>query len=253
LPPGDDPIPIGRPLPGTKVLVLPRTAERGGLWVKGPTVMERYADAGTGPRQAGYYGTGDIVSLGQDGLYRFWGRGDDQVKLRGYRVDLKEVEAALCSLPETAQAAVTVAEEDGRRTLVAHVVPKPGSRADGRSILKALARTLPSYMIPARVVLRRRLPRLATGKLDRRALAGPDAAAVIPRVRAVLESKVLRGRSLQDDESFWGSGVLDSLDLLQFVHHLEAVFFIRIPETDVTPEVFSSISSVSRYLAGKVR
>lgn len=73
------------------------------------------------------------------------------------------------------------------------------------------------------------------------------------RVRVVLESKVLRGQTLGDEESFWESGALDSLDLLQFVHHLEAAFSVRIPETDVTPEVFSSIASVSRYLSQKVR
>lgn len=251
-PEGDAAIPIGRPLPGTTVMVLPRRAQRGELWVKGPTVMERYAAGGAGPRRDGFYGTGDIVSLGADGLYRFWGRRDDQVKVRGCRVDLKEVETALCSLPETAAAAVTTADEEGGRILVAHVATKPGRRADRRSILKALARKLPSFMIPSRVIFRTRLPRLATGKIDRRELAAAGSA-VLPKVRAVLESKVLRGRSLRDDESFWGSGALDSLDLLQFVHHLEAAFSLRIPETDVSPEIFSSVASVSRYLAGKVR
>jgi clorobiocin biosynthesis protein CloN4 len=257
-PEGEAPVPIGRPLPGTRAKVLRpeggacAAGEKGELWVKGPTVMARYADGGTGRRRDGWYGTGDIVSLGKDGLYRFWGRQDDQVKIRGYRVDLKEVEAALRALPGTVQAAVTVDGEEGSRLLVAHVALKPKVRADARSILKALARRLPSYMIPSRVLFRRDLPRLATGKLDRRALAGPLASGVLAKVRAVLEDKVLRGQTLGDEESFWEAGALDSLDLLQFVHHLEAAFSIRIAETDVTPEVFASIASVSRYLADKV-
>ncbi|MBI4676860.1 MAG: amino acid adenylation domain-containing protein [Elusimicrobia bacterium] len=259
-PAGDASIPIGRPLPETKVLVCREKGgatapgERGELWVKGPTVMERYAGGSTGPRKKGFYGTGDIVSLGEDGSYRFWGRRDDQVKVRGYRVDLKEVEAALAALPETAQAAVTTADEGGRLVLVAHVTAKPGRRPSEKRLLKALARRLPSYMIPSKVVLRDRLPRLPTGKVDRRSLAGSAAAGVsTAQVRSLLEGKILRGRSLRDDESFWGSGALDSLDLLQFVHHLEAAFSLRIPETDVTPEVFSSIESVSRYLGKKAR
>ncbi|MDD5629431.1 MAG: phosphopantetheine-binding protein, partial [Elusimicrobia bacterium] len=176
-----------------------------------------------------------------------------QVKVRGFRVDLKEVEAALCALPEVSEAAVTAADEEQGKVLAAHVSLKPGRRADRRGLLQALAARLPPYMIPAQVVFRSRLPRLATGKIDRRSLSGPDAAAVLPKVRAVLEGKVLRGRSLGDDESFWQSGALDSLDLLHFIHHLEAAFSLRIPETDVSPEIFSSVASVSRYLAGKVR
>lgn len=79
------------------------------------------------------------------------------------------------------------------------------------------------------------------------------APSIAGKVRGVLESKVLRGQTLGDEESFWDAGALDSLDLLQFVHHLEAAFSVRIPETDVSPEVFSSIASVSRYLSQKVR
>ncbi|MBI5882108.1 MAG: amino acid adenylation domain-containing protein [Elusimicrobia bacterium] len=273
-------IPIGRPLPGTRVRVLDeegspcKPGRKGELWVKGPTVMRGYAAGAVRPpagfNEGGYYRTGDMVSLEDDGAYRFWGRKDDQVKVRGCRVDLGEVEAALAALPGIAEAAVTVEGEGERRALVAHVAPKPGSRASEKNILKALARKLPSYMLPSRVVARKAFPRLATGKIDRRGLSAAAGISlpeevrgsgkgrrvlsrVLVQARGVLEEKVLRGRTLRDDESFWESGSLDSLDLLQFVHHLEKAFALKIPETDINPSVFSSLESVSSYLAKKVQ
>ncbi|MBI5624519.1 MAG: amino acid adenylation domain-containing protein [Elusimicrobia bacterium] len=253
-------IPIGRPLPGTSVRVVAdggarcRPGGRGELLVKGPTVMLGYANGEGGPGEGGFYRTGDIVSLAKDGAYRFWGRRDDQVKVRGCRVDLKEVEAALNSLPGIAVSAVTPVGEGERRSLTAHVAAKPGSRVTEAGVVKALALVLPSYMLPSKVAVLPDLPRLATGKLDRRSLGGPSSAGLaIPAVRKILEEKILRGRSLGDDESFWDGGALDSLDLLQFVHQLEKAFGLRIPETDVNPEVFASLRSVSDYLAKKVQ
>ncbi|MFA6316287.1 MAG: amino acid adenylation domain-containing protein [Elusimicrobiota bacterium] len=259
-PAGGAAIPIGRPLPGTAVRVVDEdgrgcgAGRKGELWIKGPTVMRGYATGKGGLGKDGYYRTGDIVSLEKDGAYRFWGRRDDQVKVRGCRVDLKEVEAALSGLAGVKACAVSAVGDGEARTLAAHVEPLSGRRVCEKGLLEALSGLLPPYMVPTRIVFRKALPRLATGKIDRRGLAEslkPDLP--VAAVRRVLEEKVLRGRTLRDDESFWASGALDSLDLLQFVHGLEQAFSIRIPEKDVTPEVFASLESVSCYLAKKVQ
>jgi amino acid adenylation domain-containing protein len=106
--------------------------------------------------------TGDLARRGSDGVLEFIGRVDDQVKVRGYRVEPAEVEAALADDPAVAAAAVT-ADQDG---LTGYVV----TDAQPESVRARLADRLPGYMVPARIVALDSLPMTATGKVDRRAL-----------------------------------------------------------------------------------
>jgi acyl-coenzyme A synthetase/AMP-(fatty) acid ligase len=129
--------------------------------VSGPTTV------GGGP-----YATRDRVERGADGLFYFRGRIDRMVKVRGYRVEPGEVEAALAAHPAVRQAAV-IAIEDARlgRTLRAFVALAAGATgADDRSLRMYLAERLPPSMVPERVVAMDELPRTTTGKIDYRAL-----------------------------------------------------------------------------------
>ncbi|MEU3744592.1 MULTISPECIES: non-ribosomal peptide synthetase [Streptomyces] len=132
------------------------------------------------------YRTGDVVALTEDGELRFGGRSDHQVKLRGFRIELEEVEARLTGRPGVREAAAVVR---GNR-LIGYVVPEAGSpEADSRdgdavwldaerqtALTGGLAAELPDYMVPGTIVFLTALPLAPGGKLDRGALPEPPAA-----------------------------------------------------------------------------
>jgi amino acid adenylation domain-containing protein len=120
------------------------------------------------------YRTGDLGKIRPDGTIVHAGRRDFQVKIRGYRIELAEIELRLRSL-DSVKAAIVVAHtrDDGEKALVAYVVPADGSAPSASGLREALARTLPGYMIPSAFMWLERLPTLANGKVDRRALPAP--------------------------------------------------------------------------------
>ncbi|EIC30042.1 non-ribosomal peptide synthetase [Methylomicrobium album] len=138
--------------------------------------------AGDGGR---LYRTGDRVRRGRDGIVAYLGRTDQQIKLRGYRIEPGEIEAALRDLPGVEDAHVLLREEQGRRYLAAYLAggtaapddappPRAAAPAPTDAQLKtALAARLPDYLIPAHYVWLTQLPRTAHGKIDRRALPAP--------------------------------------------------------------------------------
>ncbi|MET9696664.1 amino acid adenylation domain-containing protein, partial [Streptomyces sp. NPDC006529] len=187
-------VPIGRPLPGTRVYVLDARRRPvpvgvpGEIWIGGDGIgrgyhgrpdltAERFADS---PFVAGdrLYRTGDRARLLPGGDLEFLGRADDQVKIRGFRIELGEVESALLTHPDVADAVVLARqEESGRRRLVAYVVPGAAG-ADGAPDASALrghlSGLLPDYMVPAVFVTLDRLPLTPSGKVDRRSLPEPE-------------------------------------------------------------------------------
>jgi amino acid adenylation domain-containing protein len=174
-------VPIGRPVANTAMYVLDAhlrpvpVGARGELFLGGVQVAAgylgrpgltatRFLPDPYGERPgARMYRTGDTVRLAADGAMDFLGRDDGQVKLRGFRVELGEVEAALLSHPAVTAAAASVRAD----ALVAHVV----SGADAARLREHLAERLPPYMVPARFGLVPELPLTTSGKLDRNRLA----------------------------------------------------------------------------------
>ena len=183
-------LPIGRPVPGTVARVLDRWLNPvppgvpGELYLGGARLARGYAGRADltadrfvpdplGAPGERLYRTGDAVRTRTDGVIEFLGRLDRQVKLRGFRVELGEIEARLAEHPDV-HAAVVVAQ-DGRLTgyLVGPDAP------DGAASREYLTNALPDYMIPSAWVHLAELPMTASGKVDRHRLPAPDAAALI--------------------------------------------------------------------------
>ncbi|MBB5857514.1 non-ribosomal peptide synthase/polyketide synthase [Amycolatopsis umgeniensis] len=185
-----DVIPIGTPLTGMRVYVLDeglRPVPRGALGeicVAGPGLARGYAarPGATADRFVAcpygapgerMYRTGDRGRWRADGTLEFAGRADDQLKIRGFRVEPAEVERALSAETAVAQAVVTAHATGGRKQLVAYVVAVDGSTVDTDALRNTLSHTLPDYLVPSAFVVLEALPLNANGKVDRRALPEP--------------------------------------------------------------------------------
>jgi amino acid adenylation domain-containing protein/non-ribosomal peptide synthase protein (TIGR01720 family) len=183
-------VPIGRPLAGVHVRVLdrrlrpvPRTvpgevhlagaALARGYLGRADLTAERFVADPYGPPGARMYRTGDRARWLPDGQLEYLGRSDEQVKLRGHRIEPGEVEAALVADPAVAAAVVALREDRlGTCRLVAYVVPRPGAAVDAAELRARVRKRLPDYMTPAAFVAMERLPLNVNGKIDRNAL--PD-------------------------------------------------------------------------------
>jgi amino acid adenylation domain-containing protein len=135
---------------------------------------ERFVPSPFGPAGARLYRTGDRARWTAGGELEYLGRTDEQVKVRGYRVEPGEVEAAVASHPAVHQAAVAAHGEGAERRLVAYVVALPGWTADAASLRAHVAARLPEPMVPAAWVALEALPLTPSGKVDRRALPEPE-------------------------------------------------------------------------------
>ena len=190
---------LGRPIANTQLYVLDNYRElvprgcAGELFIAGSGLALGYHNKpdltserfvpnpfASDPR-ARMYRTGDRVRVRHDGLLEFLGRVDSQIKLRGFRIEPAEIEAALRSTPAVSDAAVVLREDRaGDKRLVAYVTLAPGTTAPAAQLREALRTKLPEYMVPAAFVQLTELPRTFNGKLDRRSLPPPSSADLNP-------------------------------------------------------------------------
>ena len=189
-------LPIGRPLPGARAYVLDGARELcppgipGEIAIGGESLARGYLgrpdltartflpDPFAGRSDARMYTTGDLarhrLDGGEEGALEYLGRIDRQVKLRGYRIELAEIEGVLAQHPAVAEAAVGIDERRaGERALVAWWAARPGEGATAAELRGFLKERLPEPMVPSLFALLPALPRNASGKLDRRALPIP--------------------------------------------------------------------------------
>jgi amino acid adenylation domain-containing protein len=235
-------VPVGRGIDGVDLLVvtpsgtLAGIGELGEISVRTPYLSRGYlndaeltaarfvVNAWTGDPHDRLYRTGDLGRYRPDGEVEPVGRADQQVKVRGFRVELGEVESALASHPAIRQAAVIARETGagetgaGDRRLAAYWVPadEGADEPDAAALRAHLKALLPEYMVPSVYVRLDRLPLTANGKLDRRALPEPDAVATdarsaVPRtpaeeILAQIWAEVLRVESVGVDDDFFALG-----------------------------------------------
>ncbi|MGB5869789.1 MAG: amino acid adenylation domain-containing protein [Albidovulum sp.] len=180
----DAPIPIGHPCAGTSLRIDNPESGKGELLVAAPTMMRGYwRQPDLGPdldarhfvdlpdqanQQRRYYKTGDIVWQDAAGLYYFSGRADRQIKVRGVRVELDEVELALESHPLVSEAATILAENGS--VLASFVVLIPGASLIEAALIDHLSKRLPPHSRPSTISVLPTFPRTTTDKIDRKAL-----------------------------------------------------------------------------------
>jgi amino acid adenylation domain-containing protein len=245
---------IGRPLPGVEIYILDAALRPvpigvvGELYAAGVGVARGYfgLSAQTAQRfvpnpygpdaSARMYRTGDLAKYLTNGNIEYVGRADEQVKLRGFRVELGEIEAALLAHPLVREAAVVVREHPATdKRLVAYVV---GTKLTADELRSFVGETLPSYMLPSAVVWLEAMPRLANGKLDRRALPAPDSVATagahraprtfVEEMLAGIWSQLLAiGRIGVDDHFFHLGG--HSLLATRLCSRIREVFGVELP------------------------
>jgi amino acid adenylation domain-containing protein len=251
--------PIGKPIANTAVYILDQRLElvpegvRGELYLGGAGVGRGYVNraAETAERYvpdpyraesgARMYRTGDVGRYREGGVIEYVGRGDEQVKVRGHRVELGEVEAALSGVKGVAESVVVMEEGAGaERRMVGYVVGEAGVELRLREVREELGRELPEYMIPAVIVQLPELPLTANGKVDKRALPAPDQSRpelevsfVAPRtpaeeVVAGIWAQVLRVEQVGVHDNFFELGG-NSLLTTQVVSRLHDVFRVEVP------------------------
>ncbi|WP_157108544.1 non-ribosomal peptide synthetase, partial [Aldersonia kunmingensis] len=247
-------VPIGRPEWNSEVFVLDShlrpapVGVAGELYLAGRQLATGYAGradltaerfvanpfGGSGLRM---YRTGDLGRWRADGVLEYVGRADFQVKFRGLRIELGEIELALLAHPAVGQAVVLVMDTATGQQLVGYVVGSNGSVVDEGEVSQSVSTTLPSYMVPAKVIVLEAMPLNANGKLDRKALPAPVFTADSDRFRAPrtpveeivagIFTDVLAIPLISIEDDFFDLGG-NSLVATQVISRLNAAFGLRL-------------------------
>ncbi|HSR97744.1 MAG TPA: SDR family NAD(P)-dependent oxidoreductase [Kofleriaceae bacterium] len=253
-------VPIGRPIENVSVHVLDAELQPvpvgipGQLYIGGvclargylhrPDENRRFVVSPWQPHER-LYASGDRVRWLPDGTIEYLGRLDHQVKVRGFRIETGEVEAALGQCRGVREAVVVVQRvASSGDDLVAYVVPRPGQRAEPDELRAALRAMLPGYMVPAVIAVVDALPLTASGKVDRKQLpalrvAAAESASPAPRPASALElaiseiwQRVLGRTSVRRTENFFDLGG-NSLLLVEVHRALEQQLSRSVARTDL--------------------
>jgi amino acid adenylation domain-containing protein len=178
-----DRVPIGRPVPGYRAYILDTNNQRvpvgvtGELYIGGKGVSNGYVGEAKTENdlfmanpfgKGNLYKTGDLASFRKDGKIDFLGRIDNQIKIRGHRVELKEIERVLTSLKDINRAKVVF--DDSRQQLIAFITQGQKSSIQEKEIKLKLNKYLPQYMIPSSILSINEFPLLPNGKIDQKHL-----------------------------------------------------------------------------------
>ncbi|MCX7569416.1 amino acid adenylation domain-containing protein [Tumebacillus sp. DT12] len=250
-------VPIGRPIANIKLYILDERMQpvpigvAGELYISGIGVAKGYLNRPelTAERfvpdpfdtGANMYKTGDAARWLPDGNIEYIGRLDNQVKLRGLRIELGEVESVLGQHPAVREAVVTVREDEPNQVrLVGYVVPRTGGVVDEADVYQFLSRQLPEYMLPASLVVLKEMPLTSSGKVNRFALPQPanrrQAEFVAPRTMteqmiASIWQEVLQLESIGVHDEYHALGG-NSIRAIQLVSQITSTFQVEFGITE---------------------
>ncbi|RRV07251.1 amino acid adenylation domain-containing protein [Pseudomonas sp. v388] len=267
-------VPVGTPLPGAHAYVLddvlnlaePQVA--GELYIGGDSVAlgylgqaaltaERFVPdpfAGEGAR---VYRSGDRMRLDRQDLLEFLGRADDQVKVRGYRVEPAEVARVLLGLEAVSQASVLAQpmdDDESRLQLIAYCV----AQASAEELREQLIARLPEYLVPAQILLLERLPLTANGKLDKRALPKPgvvtqryvEPVGEVEHILAKVWAEVLKLERVGTTDNFFELGG-DSILSLQIIARAKRQGVKLSPKQLFEKQTIAQLAPVARLIQNK--
>ncbi|NKY57262.1 non-ribosomal peptide synthetase [Nocardia flavorosea] len=274
---GPDPH-IGVPLPGVRAYLLDNglqvvaDGQSGELYLAGTGIAqgylgrpglsaERFVADPFGPPGARMYRTGDLARWMPGQGYFYAGRADAQIKIRGHRIEIGEVEAALSGLPEVVAAAADIRELTGRQSLIGYVVAtgeasaqvRDGAADLGARLRNRLAETLPDPMVPTRIMVLDELPWTVNGKVDRPALPDPvestaGRAPATPAEQAIAEVVAeLLGRNsdtVDIDDDFFGAGG-DSITAIGVCAKLRERGFVLAPQDLLTRRGLADLAAAA--------
>lgn len=251
-----DPIPIGRPIANTRIYILDSQREplpvgvEGDLYIGGAGVARGYLNQAALTRQRfsaspfvvgdRLYRTGDRARFLADGNIQFLGRDDSQIKIRGFRVELGEIESQLRECLGVSESVVVVRKDSlGEMQIVAYVVQNSEPVATVIELLQRLRSGLPEHMLPAAIVTLERLPLTPNGKIDRKALPAPDMQAYASReyeapsgeveqVVARIWQDLLRIERIGRQDNFFDLGG-HSISAMQLMTRLRSLLSVEIP------------------------
>ena len=278
-------MPIGKACSNSSTLVVDSDlrpvpdGEVGELLVRGSTVMSGYwgepeknrrvlvRRASEGELEGIYFRTGDRVRVLEDGNLTFVTRADRQVKVRGHRIELEEIETALLSLDPVEEAAVfTVPDGEGSSAVRAAVVV--GSR---RSVVRngrfwpGLRKILPAHSVPAEITVLESLPRTPTGKVNRNALrdhlaekegrmgtdnaAGLETQEIEARILEFVQRELLSPEvSVERDDELLSGELLDSIGVLRLATFVQEEFRFKMQPADFVIENFQTVAVLAEYV-----
>jgi amino acid adenylation domain-containing protein len=271
-------VPIGKPIANTRIYLLDPDMNLvpigvpGEIHIGGDGVARGYlnqpeltaakfvADPFSADPVARLYRTGDLGEWLPDGNIVFLGRFDDQVKVRGHRVELGEIEEVLRQHPDVRQCAVAQNGAGAEQRLYAYIVLHPARSPDDGNLRRFLAEHLPPHMMPAAVIRIERLPLTPTGKVDRSRLPIPSRDQLLPpetavaprngdelKVAAILEEILGQGPIGVHTDFFSIGG--DSLVAIRVASRIQSVFGVQVSVRDVfTHRTVAELSLVVRSL-----
>ncbi len=254
-------VPIGRPIANTQIYVLNEEGKPvsagivGEIFIGGEGVARGYLnhpaltaekfipDAMSGEKGRRLYRTGDLGKFLPEGGLEYVGRVDAQVKVRGYRVELGEIEAVLVELKEVREAVVVVREAGAEdQALVGYIVPSEGAELSVDELKAELRKRLPEYMVPAALVRLESLPLTSNGKVDRNALpeykaddlaaGASQQASPIEEIVAGVWAETLGLKEVAVDANFFELGG-HSLLALRMASRLQSAFQVELPVDSV--------------------
>jgi len=275
----DKAILIGKPIVGTQMFVLNECLSAvpigvaGELYIAGDGVAKGYyentvlsdekflVNPFSANKHTRLYRTGDLVRYNLDQNIEYIGRLDFQVKVRGFRIEIGEIESVISQYDLVAQCVVAAwPDESGEQVLVAYLMALDGLAIDGSELHGYLKEKLPDYMIPAKFILLDKLPLTANGKVDRKALPAPETSDVMTVNAEYVEPRDDFERSLV---SVWGAilkvpsvGITDnffdlggdSLMTLSLVHNMEQATGIKFSIGDIfsSPTIKQLVEGMSK-------
>jgi amino acid adenylation domain-containing protein len=275
-------VPIGKPFPNVCVYILDSHMQpvpigvAGELYVGGLGIAKGYHNrpaltaekfiASPYSRDSNdrLYSTGDFARFLSDGNIAFFGRRDQQVKVRGFRVELGEIEARMEQYPKIKAAIVQPWEPAaGVLNLVGYYVPNSSSSVTNDEMRLYLEDRLPDFMVPSRFVKLDSLPLTPSGKVNRKALPLPDCTggsssavsqSVLSESQKIISDiccHALGVANLQAHDDFTSIGG-DSMAIMTMVTGIENAFDITIEEEEINPSTFSSINSLTQFVESKM-